>query len=501
MFWDPSGQLDKTTAQRLLAALIALYTVCFSILSLERHQRLVTSIFDVGIFDQALYLTAHGNSLFLSTRGLHVHGDHFHPILLLFAPLYFIWPSVNLLLIAQSLVIAIGAYPAYRLGRHYGFSEGHSVLIGALYLAHPTVGFLNRFDFHPVSALAPALMFAVLYLEEQRPLAFTVATLAALSCTEAAGFTILALGVTALWIRDKRWAVGTLALGVAGIVGTKLWLRHFNHDQSTPYAMLYTNYGTNEAEVVTHLLTHPIESIAQMATPLNVEYLFYLFAPLLFLPLLAPDRLIPAVPVLLGNLLSWRHAQHRVENHYGAALTAFLIWAAVVGWKRLQNRGVSDKVMGGLVLLAAVASTSLGPLGAKHLSRLPERASISPSLEQIKDDEVVVAGNEIGGHLTHRENLFLFPNPFVVGAWGNSPESLVQQGTAEYRPITRGQLRRGMEAVPVDAVIFSAPDFRSEFPLRGGDHEMARKAVWRSALFEKIEVEGDALVWRRRSER
>ena len=493
--------MEKKTAQRLLAALIALYIVCFSLLSLERHQRLVTSIFDVGIFDQALYLTAHGESLFLSTRGLHVHGDHFHPILLLFAPLYFIWPSVSLLLIAQTVVIAIGAYPAYRLGRHLGFAEGQSVLVGALYLAHPTVGFLNRFDFHPVSALAPALMFAVLYLEEKKPIAFTISVVAALCCTEAAGFTILALAVTALWVRDKWWALGTFGLGAAGIVGTKLWLRHFNHNESTPYAMLYTNYGTSEVEVVTHLLTHPLQSVAQMATPLNLEYLFYLFAPLLFLPLLAPDRLLPTVPVLLGNLLSWRHAQHRIENHYGAALTAFLIWAAVIGWKRLRDKGASDRWMGGLVLVTAVVSALLGPLGSKHLSRLPERASIPAALEQLGEDKVVVAGNEIGGHLTHREKLFLFPNPFVVAAWGNSPESLVQQGTAEYRPLTRGALRRGMEAVPVDFVVLSKHEFRSEFPLRGGDHDMARKELGRSPLFEKPEnVQDDALVWKRKGE-
>ena len=113
-----------------------------------------------------------------------------------------------------------------------------------------------------------------------------------------------------------------------------------------------------------------------------------------------------------------------------------------------------------------------------------------------------MAGNEIGGHLTHRDNLFLFPNPFIVAAWGNSPESLVQQGTAEYRPLTRGALRRGMEAVSVDFVVLSEYEFRSEFPLRGGDHDLARKEIGRSSLFERLEdVEGDTLVWKRKGER
>ncbi|MFA5505321.1 MAG: DUF2079 domain-containing protein [Vulcanimicrobiota bacterium] len=493
--------MSEKRAYKLLALLMGLYTAAFSWLALERHWRMQTSIFDLGIFDQALYLLTQDDSLFLTTRGLHVHGDHFHPILLLFAPLYLLSPSVTTLLVLQTLVIAAGAYPAYRLARHHGLEARWSLVVAGVYLAHPAVGFLNRFDFHPVAVMAPALLFAVLYLEEAKPIPYTLALLATLACTEAAGFTVIALAVTALWVRDKRWFLGTFTLGALGIVVAKYWLRYFNHDQSSPYAMLYTNYGTSEAEVALHLLSQPLNTVASLSTPLNFEYLFYLFGPVLFLPLLAPDRLLPILPVLLGNLLSWRYSQHRIENHYGAALAPILIWAAVVGWKRLQTRGVSEKVLGTLLSVAFLSCVYFGPLGVKHRSRLNPRASLENVKQQVHPDDVVVADNALGGHFSQRERLFLFPNPFVRVAWGNTSGSLVQQSSNEYRPVSRGAVRRGLEAVSLDCIVLPIDsEMRSDFPLLPGDSSMIRAEVERSPLWEKVEpVEGDAFVLRRRA--
>ena len=495
--------MQDKVGKRALAALIFCYTLCFSILAIERHRRMETSIFDLGIFDQALYLLTQNDSLFLTTRGLHIHADHFHPIIYLFAPLYLIWPSANVLLVAQTFVLAIGAYPAYCLARHYKFSEGWSALVGGLYLVHPTVGFLNRFDFHPVSVIVPALLFAVLYLEQNRPWPYVASLVVALCCTEAAGFTLIALAVTAWWVRDKRWFFGTFGLGVIGILTAKAWLNYFSENQGSPYGILYTNYGKNEAEVIVHLLSQPVETFVQLCTPLNLEYLFYLLGPLLFLPLLAPERLLPAVPVLLGNLLSWRYSQHRIEFHYGAALAPFLLWAAVVGWSRIRGKGVPNPLVGGLLVLAFLLSAGFGAAGFKHSSRLDERASLTDVKKQVQEDEMVVADNSLGGDFSQRKEIYLFPNPFVSVAWGSTSQSLIQQSSNEYRPLSRGTVRRGLETVPVDCVVLPVnPERRSDFPLVPGDSSVARLEVLRSRLFEMVTpVQGDALVLRKRENR
>jgi uncharacterized membrane protein len=488
------------SGEKKLAFLIFLYTVCFSILTLERHQRMESNIFDLGIFDQALYLLSQGEGLFLTTRGLHVHADHFHPILYLVAPLYLIWPSVKGLLVFQSLVIGLGAYPAYQLGRHYGFQERWSLLVAGAYLAHPAIGFLNRFDFHPVAFVAPILMFAVLFLEQSRPGAYAIAVVAALCCTEAMGFTILALAVTAFWIRGRWWFLGTFSLGVAGILTAKSWLKYFSPNKGSPYAMLYTEYGNGELEVVLTILTQPLDTISSLAIPVNFEYLFYLFGPLLFLPLLAPDRLLPAVPVLLGNLLSWRYSQHRIEYHYGAALAPILIWAAVVGWDRIRRKGLSTQLMGRALLAVTLLTAVLGPISWKHLSRMNERADLSQAVTQIREDETVTACNSLGSYFTGRKEVFCFPNPIFSAAWDNVPQALIEQASTENGPISRGRVRRGLESTDVDCIVLPLTrGRRTNFPMAAAENWVVRDEVGRARCFEPVEpIEGDAFVLRRR---
>lgn len=483
----------------VLFSLIGLYTVLFGLFTWERHQRLQSAVFDLGIFDQALYLISRGENLFLTTRGLHVHADHFHPVLYLAAPLYLFWSSPYALLLLQTFILGLGAYPVYCLGRHHGIPSPWSVTLALAYLAHPTVSFLNRFDFHPVSFMTTALLFAALYLEREQKWPYALSLILALSCTEAAGFTVLALACTAFFLRDIKWAAGTFLTGVLGIVGARLSLAHFNPHTGSPYSALYTDYADSLLGVVKHLLFHPIDTLLGFFNPVDLEYLFYLFGPLLLLPLLGPARLLPILPTLLGNLLAWRYSQHRVEFHYGAAIAPFLLWAAVVGWARVSKRGVSEPVLGSVLLLVSAASIYFGPTGFNHTSRFGAKVELGSLQEELPPDFTLSADALLGSHFSQRRDLYVFPNPFLPSAWDNSTAGLVQQASVEYRPFSRGQFRRGMELTQVDGVLLPQDrERRSDFPLGSGDSAFARFQVMRSQLFKTPENYGETILLRRK---
>ncbi len=472
----------------LLCALIATYSLVYSLLAVERYDHLLTSIFDLGIFDQAVYLLSRDEAPFLSTRGLHVQADHFQPILWLVAPLYLIWSSPLTLLVFQTVVVAIGAYPVFRLAEHHGLAPKWSLLMSAAYLAQPAVTFLNRFEFHPVGIMMTALVFAVLYLETDSPVKYGLALVVALACTEAAGFTLIALAFSAFFVRNWRWSVATFLGGVCGLVVSRLSLHHYSNGRPSPYFALYTDYGNNEKEVLLHLLTEPINTICELSTFINWEYLFYLFSPLVFLPLLRPDRLVPMLPTLLGNLLSWRYSQHRIEYHYGAALAPFLIWAAVLGWVFLSERKVPEKLLGALLLLALSLATFFGPLGPNHGAFLvEEEADLSSLSGKISATESLTADCALGSHFSQRNELYLFPNPFLPAAWGNCSSPLFEQANAEYSPFTRGAVRRGLENSHVQTILLAKPDWRSDFPLRAGDSEFCRHQTLRSSRYQLVE--------------
>src|SRR5213595_4323542 len=106
----------------LLWSAIAAYAAAFSALSVLRHRASQTGRFDLGNMVQAVWSTAHGHPL----RMTDLHGDqisrlaaHVDPILVLFAPLWWLWPSADMLLAAQAIAISLGALPTFWLARKH----------------------------------------------------------------------------------------------------------------------------------------------------------------------------------------------------------------------------------------------------------------------------------------------------------------------------------------------------------------------------------------------
>ena len=87
----------------LLWAAIAAYAGGYGALSLLRHRAFSTGRFDLGNMVQAVWSTAHGRPLEATTltgEQFTRLGAHFDPILVLFAPLWWLWPHPGLLLVA-----------------------------------------------------------------------------------------------------------------------------------------------------------------------------------------------------------------------------------------------------------------------------------------------------------------------------------------------------------------------------------------------------------------
>ena len=106
----------------LLWAAIAAYATGFAALSVLRHRAFETGRFDLGNMVQAVWSTAHGHPLQVTNlHGAQVSrlGAHVDPILLLFAPLWWVWPSASMLLTMQALVVALGALPLFWLARKH----------------------------------------------------------------------------------------------------------------------------------------------------------------------------------------------------------------------------------------------------------------------------------------------------------------------------------------------------------------------------------------------
>jgi uncharacterized membrane protein len=86
----------------------------YALIGLFRHWRFESSAFDLGIFDQVVWRLSRFETPASSIRGLsNIFGDHFHPIIALFAPLYWIAPAPETLIAAQAVVLGLSVVPVH----------------------------------------------------------------------------------------------------------------------------------------------------------------------------------------------------------------------------------------------------------------------------------------------------------------------------------------------------------------------------------------------------
>jgi uncharacterized membrane protein len=183
--------------------------------SLLRHELLQSNAYDLGIFDQAIYLISQGQSPISSFLRFHILGDHAAWIFYLLALFYKIHPSVYWLFAVQAASLALGALPTWHLARHAGLTVQQSIAVAAVYLLYPLVYNINLFDFHPEVIAVPALLGAVLAARLDRIWWFCLCIVLALGCKAVLSLTVAAMGVWLLVFEKKR-RYGAIAL-ISGI--------------------------------------------------------------------------------------------------------------------------------------------------------------------------------------------------------------------------------------------------------------------------------------------
>lgn len=147
--------------------LVALMTVAYSFFGILRHWHLQSG-YDLAIFDQAVWHYSRFETPANTISGhAHILAEHFHPILVLLAPLYWVLPRAETLLVAQAFLLSASAVPVYRLARER-IGAGLGLAMSAAYVLFWGIQKAAAFDFHEL-ALAPLLIaLALLGIETGR---------------------------------------------------------------------------------------------------------------------------------------------------------------------------------------------------------------------------------------------------------------------------------------------------------------------------------------------
>ena len=359
------------------AAVLALYVVP----KLLMHAGGFTADLDTGNYSHLAWAIGHGRGFASSVLGRHHLGEHFSPIMALFAPIYLVWASAYVLMVAQGAAVALAVVlvqawlgrrlesaglTADRIGRGAaGWRFGAGAVVLVLSVSYPALTAAWQTQFQPI-VLGMPMVVASMWLMHgrvggggiddgiERPasgrrtvaLALVVALL--LTTRESAPLAVAGLAIYA-GVGLGRWRLA-LALGVvagawAGVVMGVLmpWFRAGADWRHAAYFGPLRQWDGSDGKLF---------------------YLLVLVGGLGFLPVMgrrATAAALGAVPGVCLNLATDRPSQFGFANHYDAQNVGFLLVAAMWGavWLTPRLAALPSPrrfVVGGVVAAGVVAA-------------------------------------------------------------------------------------------------------------------------------------------------
>lgn len=407
------------SAQTLAGATAAAMTVAaaagFSAISLFRFAHFGANGFDLGIQDQTVWGYSRLEVISNTVLGVpNLLGDHFNPILMVLAPLYWLWDSAATLLIAQGVLLAAAGIPIYLWGsRQLGYVAGLAFQGSYLLFWGVLAGVV--FDFHHVVFAVPAISTALYAtLNRQNRLLWASVAVAMLTREDVA-LTVIALGLFIAVFQRRLLLGAVLALSNAAwflllldVVMPAVGGAPYQH-------WTYQALGKGPLTALASVVEHPIHALQVLLTPFEkLRVGAASFANWLLLPLLSPLVLI-AVPSFLERFWSSSPAFWSFHFQYSMLPAPILTFAAIDTCVRMRGwwtgriaRVTTVALPIGALLASAVLSfgvvNSLAELGT-YVSD-STAAQIQECLDVIPANASVAATDSLVPHLSDRRQIY-----------------------------------------------------------------------------------------------
>ena len=274
-------RLGEEFGPRLLVVLAMLiYAWYYGTIALNRFDAFQQPGFDLGIFDQGVWLLSRFRDPFVSIMGLNLFGDHASYILLALVPLYWLWPAAQVLLIAQTLALCLGAIPVFLLARGVLRNAWLALLPALAFLLNPALGWLNLENFHPDSFEVPLVLFALYLMTQRRWRSYLLMVILLLAVKEDVALLVVPLGIYVALRHDRRMGVVTAALGVIWFLAAVFLLGPlFSGATAGQPRCVPRSFRRLERDLFPRLCGEPWEVGAQMLAAAKIKYLVQLLAP------------------------------------------------------------------------------------------------------------------------------------------------------------------------------------------------------------------------------
>jgi len=376
----------------------------YSLYGIVRHLRFQSLVYDLGIYDQMIWLVSQGKPLYSSLMDMPFWADHFNPSLILLAPLYWLWDNVVILLLFQAFFACFGALPIWLLARKKTKDELFSLVIALAYVCFFGLQNALTYDFHPIVLAATLLAWLFYFYETKKDWFFWPILIVLLGLQENFALLTIALGLY-LVVRYRDFKKGIFISVLGGV-----WFL-------TAVFLIIPNFGKAEfIYLPTYLLqTSPLEMLKMLFYPwMKIKVMVASLLSFGFLPAFSPAILIILFEEFFQRFVgSPFQARWSVGYQYNVILGPVLALGAIEGFKKFFAKrrflGIV-MILLGVILTQKYTSPATGKLLTREFYDFTKVKETQAILNPIPKEASVAASNFLSPHLAHREKIILLTN-------------------------------------------------------------------------------------------
>lgn len=403
----------------LLLLLVVASTLCYSLLSILRHRHFESG-WDLAIFDQAVWLYSRFQAPEVTVRfnePFNLLGDHFHPIVAVLAPFFWIADRVETLLVGQAFLLAVSVIPVFLFTRRRLGTEA-AWLFGFSYSVYWGLQRAAEFEFHEIVFAVPLIAFAVYFIDVENRKGYLACLALLLITKEDMPLMVAFFGLYLLILRRYKDGLISFSIGLLCYpLFTKILIPFFAAGRPHDY-WTYHELGPDFWSALKTMARRPGLVFQLLTSPeVKLRTMWLLFFPFLFLSLLSPI-LVLMVPIFAERFLSSRAMFWDPYYHNNAAIAPLIALAAADGLARIAQLVKPRRTRQAAVILVGLAILSINMsmvidqplwrLTSSEYWRLTQKDRDGHAAVAVIPPGVTVATQiPVAPHLTHRRGIYV----------------------------------------------------------------------------------------------